>query len=105
MGGKIPGAALVCLVLATLAATVALVPKWRKRWGWGRTGTAGPISGVGWAGIVGAFLLLAAALASGPLGWVPDPFFSLLLGLGGFALFIGAGAFDSVRNSRRDRRR
>jgi len=95
---RVPAGALLCLALAALCATTALVPRWRKGWGWGRGGSAGPISAVGWAGIVAAFLLFAAAIASEPMGWVSDPFFSLLMLLGGFAVFVAAGVVDSVRN-------
>ena len=96
------GSAMVLLGLAFLATVVALVPRWRKRWGWGRTGNAGPISGVGWAGIILGLLIMGAGVGTANRGWF-DSFFSLLLVLGGFALFIAAGLYDSVRNGRAKR--
>lgn len=98
------GAAVFCLAMAAAATVVALVPRWRKAWGWGRSGNAGPISSIGWTGIVVTFLLIGAGAASADHGLF-DPFFSLMLVLGGFALFIAAAVFDSVRNGRSRRKK
>jgi len=99
----LPDAALFCLGMAALAAAVALVPRWRRSWGWGRGGSAGPISGVGCASIVRAFLVMGAGFESARRGWF-DPFYSLLMALGAFALFVAAGVYDSVRNRARKRK-
>lgn len=98
-----PGAALFCFVMAAWATVFALVPHLRRKWRWGRGGAGAPISGLGWAGIVLAFLLIGVALATANRGWV-DPFLTLLLALGGVATFVAAGVYDTVRHSEEQRK-
>ncbi|MGC4113108.1 MAG: hypothetical protein QM765_00195 [Myxococcales bacterium] len=101
---QIPPSTLFCFGLALVAAVIALVPRWRKTWGWGRGGSAGPISSIGWVGIVLAFLLMGVAVMAQHHGWV-DPPYSFVLSVSGFVLFMAVGAFDSARNSRKKAKR
>lgn len=47
------------LLLAIMFTGIALNPDWRKSWGWGRTGQAGPLSPIGWGAWIFAFLMIS----------------------------------------------
>lgn len=91
----------VLLVVAAGLALVALVPSWRRRWGWGRAGSGGPISAFGWVAIVCAVLLMAAGQAALQFRWFEESLAAGGLVVGGFVLFITAGIVDSVRRRRK----
>jgi hypothetical protein len=87
------------LLLGLLFTGIALHPRWRRRWGWGRSGDAGPLSVLGWLAWVGAFYGISAA----GFGWI-HPLWVLVA----FLLVIAAGVWDSLHNpeqpaGRRDR--
>lgn len=90
------GSALLLGLLALTSLLVALVPRWRRKFHWGRTRDSYPVTQRGCAGIVAAFAVMAggpagvhAGLLSGGGG------FSLLLA--GFLVFVLAGFFDRPR--------
>lgn len=74
------------LFLAVFFTGIALNPAWRKSWGWGRTGQAGPLSAVGWSAWILMFLLISGT----GFGIVPGG--AVLLG---FVFVILAGIWDS----------
>ena len=80
------------LILGAGACVVSLHPRWRGRVGWGRTGSAGPLSPLAWAAWILFFFITAASGFRSISGW---------WGLAGFALVMLAGVHDWVVNSRR----
>ena len=80
------------LLMAAATTVVALHPRWRNRWGWGRSGGGGALSAVGWLAWIITFLVISAS-AFRLIGaiWI----------FVGYLLTVAAGIFDSVRNSKR----
>lgn len=89
----------ILIVLGALGALFlynALAPSARRRWGWGRDGSAGPLSR--WSyGIIGALLVCIALITGFPWTSPPAPLL-VWLGVNLVAFFI-AGYFD-VRSNR-----
>lgn len=92
--GALP-AGLALLALAAAAGVLALVPRWRRRWWWGRGRDAYPISCGGCLGVVLALLVMA----SGPLAHHAGRLTgdeAMLAVLGGFSLFLVTGLLDRL---------
>lgn len=91
-GPSCTGLGWLFLFLGVAVSVVALHPRWRSRWGWGRTGQAGPLSAFAWLAWIFAFLAISATgFQFVAAHWV----------IVGFLLMVAAGIFDSVRNSKR----
>jgi hypothetical protein len=86
----------VFLGLALAMTWVALNPQVRQGVHWGRTPPVIPMSGIGFAAWIGAFLTIAAA----GFGWIPLAAIFLTV-----PALVCAGVFDSWRHGRclRDR--
>jgi uncharacterized membrane protein HdeD (DUF308 family) len=91
--GSVLAAAIFLLLLAAISIVLACVPRWRKRFHWGRTGDAYPVSRTGCLGVALAFLIMAAGPAGAHLGYLKAPF-GFLFVLAGFLVFVFAGVFD-----------
>jgi hypothetical protein len=77
------------LLLGGLFTLIALHPRWRRSWRWGRSGSGPPLSAVGWLGWIGAFYGIAAA----GFGWI-HPVWVVVA----FILVIAAGVWDSLHD-------
>lgn len=83
----------LCLGLALAFCLKALIPSWRRRWGWGR-GDNVSITLLGHAGIVLAFLIIGASSLAAYFGF-NDGFVSILPFVG-FVVFMLAGVHDTA---------
>ena len=88
---QIPSIAWLLLFLTGLTLCMALKPKVRRKWHWGRTANRVPMSGLGAFACVGALAILTIAA----FGWLP--FFTIFLPI---PLLMGAALYDSWRDSR-----
>lgn len=88
-------AGLVLLALAGAATVLALVPRWRRRWWWGRGRDAYPISRGGCLGVVLALLVMASGPLANHLGRLTGDQ-AMLVVLGGFSLFVVTAFLDGL---------
>ena len=91
-GGGLLQAGFVCLALAGLLVIKALVPKWRTKGGWGRSGSI-PISAWGHIGIAVALILPGIGSFAQYYGIVGER--AGFSGLVGFAVFMITGFLDN----------
>ena len=74
-------------------------PRVRKLWHWGVTVESSPISSLGCLLVFGGFTVMGAAVGGLALGWLSASV-AILVVLGGFVVFIVAGALDTWKAGR-----
>lgn len=82
------------LALGCLTGLVACTPRWRRHFGWGRTGAGGPLSLFGWLSWIATFFIISAVGFHRLTGWWV---------LGAFVSIMASGLADSIKNSKRSK--
>ncbi len=82
------------LLLTVIFISIAVNPRWRNKWGWGRGGQAGPLSLVGW----GAWIFAFSSISAAAFGFLP-PYFIFAA----FVIVMVAGFYDAWFNRNSDK--